>query len=224
MRKAGNLHGHVFALLLSALMLPAAPAIADVSKQSPQAWLANTPLNIFRKRVPKLCGSKGLQGAPAEPIRGPRKGCGVTNGVHLTAVRGVRLSRPATINCETALALEQWVAQGVLPAVGNTGGGVAQLQVVEHYACRNRNHRAGARLSEHAKGNAVDISAIVLKNGAKVDVLTGWRDKNEGPILRKVHKAACGPFGTVLGPQADRHHRDHFHFDVAKHRNGPYCR
>jgi hypothetical protein len=39
-----------------------------------------------------------------------------------------------------------------------------------------------------------------------------------------MHKSACGPFGTVLGPDADKYHKDHFHFDVAKHGNGAYCR
>jgi len=39
-----------------------------------------------------------------------------------------------------------------------------------------------------------------------------------------MHRAACGPFGTVLGPNADRFHQDHFHFDTARHRSGPYCR
>jgi len=30
--------------------------------------------------------------------------------------------------------------------------------------------------------------------------------------------------GTVLGPEANRFHRDHFHFDTAEYRSGPYCR
>ncbi|MDX5403468.1 MAG: extensin family protein, partial [Rhodobacterales bacterium] len=25
-------------------------------------------------------------------------------------------------------------------------------------------------------------------------------------------------------PESDRFHRDHFHFDTARHRNGPFCR
>ena len=42
--------------------------------------------------------------------------------------------------------------------------------------------------------------------------------------MRKMHRTACGPFGTVLGPDSDRFHRDHFHFDTAKYRSGPFCR
>ena len=45
-----------------------------------------------------------------------------------------------------------------------------------------------------------------------------------GKALKKMHKIACGPFGTVLGPNANRFHRDHFHFDTARYRSGSYCK
>ena len=43
-------------------------------------------------------------------------------------------------------------------------------------------------------------------------------------FLREAHKRACKIFGTVLGPEANNAHRNHFHVDLAprKHRN--YCR
>jgi hypothetical protein len=63
---------------------------------------------------------------------------------------GIALTTPATINCDTARALQTWVREGLVPAVGRTGGGVANLRVVASYACRTRNSQAGARLSEHA--------------------------------------------------------------------------
>jgi hypothetical protein len=55
-------------------------------------------------------------------------------------------------------------------------------------------------------------------------VLDHWNTGHKGRILRQLHQTACGPFGTVLGPEADRHHQDHFHFDTANHRGGAYCR
>ena len=139
----------------------------------------------------------------------------------MTAVSGVRLSTPATINMKTARALDKWVTSTAKPAIGRKGGGLVELKVVAHYACRTRNNRRGARLSEHAKGNAIDIAAFRLADGSEISVLHGWRGRDSG-VLRKLHRGACGPFGTVLGPDADRHHQDHFHFDVAN--NGPYCR
>ncbi len=150
--------------------------------------------------------------------------CGIAEPVRLRAVDGITLSTPATINCNTARALQTWVQRSVVPSVGRTGGGVSSLRVVASYACRTRNNQPGARVSEHGRGNAIDIAGIGLANGTELTVLTGWRDRRQGQILRAMHSGACGPFGTVLGPNADRFHQDHFHFDVAAHRSGSYCR
>ena len=42
-------------------------------------------------------------------------------------------------------------------------------------------------------------------------------------FLRKIHKDACGIFGTVLGPEANRAHENHFHLDLAKRKRNPFC-
>lgn len=171
----------------------------------------------------QLCGSAGILGDRLETITGRISGCGIAEPVRVREVDGITLSTPATINCDAALALQDWLdeATGI---VGRTGGGIASLRVVASYSCRTRNNQPGARLSEHATGNGIDIAGIGLVNGQELTVLGGWRDASQGPILRALHSAACGPFGTVLGPDGDRFHQDHFHFDVAGYRSGPYCR
>jgi hypothetical protein len=45
----------------------------------------------------------------------------------------------------------------------------------------------------------------------------------EAQFLRRLHKGACGPFGTVLGPEANEAHRDHFHLDLAPRRRSAFC-
>jgi len=45
----------------------------------------------------------------------------------------------------------------------------------------------------------------------------------EGPFLRRLHKGACGMFGTVLGPEANEAHRNHFHLDLAPRRRSAFC-
>jgi len=57
-----------------------------------------------------------------------------------------------------------------------------------------------------------------------IDVRRDWRRRAEGRILKAAHKAACGIFGTTLGPGSDGMHEDHLHYDIARHHNGPYCR
>lgn len=128
------------------------------------------------------------------------------------------------MTCDTAKALEKWVDKGLKKSVRSFGGGVKEIKVAAGYSCRTRNNRPGAKISEHGKGKAIDISAITLKNGDSLSVLKDWNNGKKGRMLKKMHKQACGPFGTVLGPNADRYHRDHFHFDTAKHRGGAYCR
>lgn len=171
----------------------------------------------------QICGDPNIQGEAIGRING-RGACGVESAVRVKSVAGVRLSPQPTIDCRTATALKRWVVNGAKPAVGAEGGGIASLRVVSHYACRNRNSAATGRLSEHAFGRAIDIAGIKLNSGREITVLKGWNTKNDGARLRQMWRAACGPFGTVLGPNANRFHADHFHFDTARYRSGSYCR
>jgi len=171
-----------------------------------------------------VCGISGIKGVKLAPIPGRIKGCGVADPVQIVSVDGVALSTPATMDCRTAQALNSWIVKGAKPNIGRLGGGIAGLKVVSHYACRTRNNQKGAKISEHGRGRAIDISAIILKNGASMTVLKGWRDPDQGKVLRAMHRSACGTFGTVLGPNANKFHQDHFHFDTARYRSGSYCR
>ncbi|NNK77162.1 MAG: extensin family protein [Litoreibacter sp.] len=179
---------------------------------------------VAKLKGERICRDNSIRGRKISSIPGKLRGCGVRNPVQVISVDGVPLSRAATMDCDTARALKTWVQKGVKPAVGRLGGGVASLKVAAHYSCRTRNNRPGGKISEHGKGRAIDISAINLQNGRSLSVLTGWRDPVQGKVLKKMHKTACGPFGTVLGPNSDRYHKDHFHLDTARHGRGPYCR
>ncbi len=170
-----------------------------------------------------VCGIPTIRGETLSPIIGRAGGCGVANPVRITSVAGVALSQPSIVDCDTARALHAWVDRALKPSFGATGGGVTGLQIAGHYVCRTRNHKKGARLSEHSKGKAIDISAIILANGQKLSILRDYRGRNGKPI-KAAHKAACGIFGTTLGPGSDGMHEDHLHFDTASYRNGPYCR
>lgn len=179
---------------------------------------------ITRGRRGSVCGIKTIKGEKLAPIPGRIRGCGVSDPVRITSVDGVALSQASIMDCGTAKALNSWVKNGLKPTVGRLGGGVASLKVIAHYSCRTRNSQPGAKISEHGKGRAVDISAVNLKNGSSISVLKGWGKRTQGKLLKKMHKTACGPFGTVLGPGSDKFHRDHFHFDTARYRSGSYCR
>ncbi len=171
-----------------------------------------------------VCGDPAIQGELVGAVPGKIKGCGVIKAVKVREVSGISLSQHAVMDCVTAKALKTWINKGVKPAVGNAGGGVKGLRVAAHYACRTRNNKPGAKISEHGKGRAIDISAIQLRDVSELSVARHWRTAQRGRMLKQMHKAACGPFGTVLGPDGDRYHQDHFHFDTARHRGGSFCR
>ena len=176
-----------------------------------------------KKRKGSVCGNLEIQGKKIGRVPGRISECGVKDAVSVLSVSGVMLSRPATMDCDTARALNSWVESGVKPAFRRSGP-VVELKVAGHYVCRTRNNQRGARVSEHGKGKAIDISAFKMSDGAVIAVASGWGQGAAGRSLREAWKAACGPFGTVLGPQADRFHRDHFHVDTASYRGGPYCK
>lgn len=186
-----------------------------------QKKLTREERRLLRKGA--ICGDPEIQGTAIGRVPGKIAGCGIADAVRVRSVAGVSLSQEAVLDCATVQALKQWVTKGMRPAMRRQGE-VVQLRVAAHYTCRTRNSRPGAPVSEHGKGKAIDISGFRMSDGRVVSVLNGWTDRRTSRAMRQMHKAACGPFGTVLGPDADRFHRDHFHFDTARHRSGPYCR
>jgi hypothetical protein len=167
-------------------------------------------------RKGSVCGVASIKGQEIAAIRSKVKGCGVADAVAVTSVAGVKLSQAATVDCSIARALNQWVDEVAQPAFD---GRLVELQVAAHYSCRSRNNVKGAKISEHGKGRAIDISAFILSNGK---VFTVARDYNK--ILRRIYKAGCGYFMTTLGPGSDGYHEDHFHFDTSARKGGAYCR
>ena len=211
----------------SAVLPITGPAISTRPTVRPEAA---TKAFLFKKRKERralkrgaVCGNLQIQGEVIGAVPGRTRGCGIKDAVRITSVSGVRLSRPATIDCPTAQALNSWVENSLKPGFRRRGP-VVEMRVAAHYACRTRNNQRGAKISEHGKGKAIDLSAFTMQDGEVITVLKGWGQGAQGRILRKVWRSACGPFGTVLGPNSGRFHRDHFHFDTARHRGGPYCR
>jgi len=64
-----------------------------------------------------------------------------------------------------------------------------------------------------------DVSAAPAVAEAREEAQT----TPEGAFLHRLHKGACGIFSTVLGPEANEAHRDHFHLDLALRRRGSFC-
>ena len=101
------------------------------------------------------------------------------------------------------------------------GTRVAEIKQISAYSCRGMNGNPHAHISEHAFGNALDISAFVLADGRRITVKNGWRGMpEEQGFLRDIQGGACQLFNTVLAPGSNSHHADHFHVDLMRRSSG----
>lgn len=178
---------------------------------------------------PMVCPMDPRRFADAEKIQDFDKGngCGVRNAWRIRAINGVKLSQPAIMNCAIANSMSRWIATVMQPVAQDVyGRKVVELSIPSHYACRPRNNQRGAKLSEHGRGNAIDISGFTLSNGDHVVVEQGWlASRKHKRFIQITRQGGCGIFRTVLGPGYNRAHADHIHFDLQQHRNGgSFCR
>jgi len=171
-----------------------------------------------------LCGDRRIKGEVLAAIGSDTTGCGIASPVRVTSIDGITLSQGSIMDCTTAKTLAGWLTKSVRPTVGRRGGGLQSVRVAAHYSCRTRNSQKGAKISEHGKGHAIDISGLKLADGTEITVKDGWLNRKDNKILAAVRAKGCGPFGTVLGPGSDRFHDDHLHLDTARYRSGPYCK
>lgn len=132
------------------------------------------------------------------------------------------------MTCPLAANFTAWAKYAVRPAAKlYLGSDVVRIETMGTYNCRNINGARSGKLSEHATGNAVDVSAFILKDGRRISVLNGWNGTmEERAFLRRLHQSACKRFGTVLSPNYNAAHANHFHFDMGKSMKdgSAYCR
>jgi len=141
---------------------------------------------------------------------------------------GTPTTNLGAMTCPLASSFTDWARYGVAPAAKHyLGSEVVKIETMGTFNCRAVNGSRSGKLSEHAFANAVDVSAFALRDGRRISVLNGWRGSSaEQAFLRRLHQSACKRFGTVLGPEYNAAHANHFHFDMAKSTsNGTaYCR
>ena len=152
--------------------------------------------------------------------------CGIDDAVELQSIGAVALQPAALLSCPAALTFTRFWSDTMAPqAVEILNGTPSRVFVAASYACRGRNNVAGARISEHGFGRAIDIRGLAMEDGRTWSVVPHEQNSEEPDALfqRAIRQASCGPFTTVLGPGSDGHHMDHMHFDVAR-RSSAYCR
>jgi hypothetical protein len=201
-------------------------------------FLEHAERPAWRTQAENACLARGLVQPsafirPVHEIDGPGI-CGLTHPFKVSGLANgtVSVEGPVTIDCSMVPALEDWLAQIVQPAAqAHFGVPVVGLTAFGAYSCRSVDNIAGAQLSEHSFGNAIDISGFKLADGRTIVIVQDWKktDTQESAFLHEAHAGACQHFTTVLGPGADVFHYNHFHLDLAMHgatNTGPrrYCK
>ena len=104
-------------------------------------------------------------GVRAEPAPAIENGaCGVRHPLRLIGLPdGLEVSPPAIVTCAVAEALTKW-AEGVsAEAERHLSGRPAKILIGTSYECRGQNRQAGAKLSEHAFANGVDVMGFAFR-------------------------------------------------------------
>jgi len=154
------------------------------------------------------------------PDRSMEQGCGLSNGVEVSR-SSIALNRGFTATCSLTVAWALFETHVLRPtALRHFGQDVVRVTHLGTYACRNVNHRAGGRRSEHATANAIDIAGFMLADGQQISVKSDWSGGNarRSDFLRALREGACDFFDVVLSPDYNEAHHDHFHFDMGSYR------
>jgi hypothetical protein len=176
-------------------------------------------LTICESRLKSL----GAEFERQPPIDGPAA-CGLSATYLLKSVApGVSIRPETEMTCDAALATAQWVRDAVLPAARALGENI-RLRGLVHastYVCRNRNNQPEAKISEHARGAAIDVSTFEFDGHELLPVEPrAGEGSMEEAFQKAVRGSACLYFTTVLGPGSDSYHDDHIHLDLAKRSRG----
>ena len=123
---------------------------------------------------------------------------------------------PPPTTCGVAIALELWQRNMLEPTAQTIfGSRVAGIEHLGAFSCRRMHGRQESPWSEHATGNAIDIAAVVLRDGRRISVLEDWKGKTDkARFLHRIRNGVCRVFSTVLSPDYNAAHPNHLHLDM----------
>lgn len=207
----------------------AAPGSASQSARAPATRVASAPQSYAARPEDASClADLGGSGARFDPLPDTyaAPGCNKLGTVQLMALAGDRspltISNLGPVRCSVAKSFSDWARFGVDRAARQIlGSPVARIETMGSYACRNV---AGTeRRSAHSRAEAIDVSGFILADGRRIVLTRDWDggDAATREFLRVVHTSACKRFGTVLGPEYNAAHRDHFHLEGS---GATFCR
>lgn len=197
---------------------------APLDLRHPPGWATDAKLRALADDIP-ACRAV-LTRSQVDFAQLPPEGEGACRREDRTRLTGFPLQPDSPpVTCPAAVSLELWQRTVLDPAAAEIfGSRIASIIHYGAYSCRRLYARDDGPWSEHATGNAIDIAAFTLADGTEISVLRDWQGTGDkSRFLRRVRDGACKSFATVLSPDYNAAHRDHFHFDMSRRWSG-VCR
>jgi hypothetical protein len=148
-----------------------------------------------------------------------KDGCTVEGAIELDAVSSpfgnVSIPGKPIMVCAFARQFTSWVRDVAAPlTLAYLGSKLAAIETGPGLVCRTKYGTPGEKMSEHAKGDAIDITAFRAEDGRRLSV----KDANasaqiDGVLMKTLRTTGCGYFTTVLGPGSNEAHKEHLHLD-----------
>ncbi|EIM29521.1 extensin-like domain-containing protein [Microvirga lotononidis] len=161
----------------------------------------------------------GLRFESRPPVQ--ENNCRIENPVLVSALpNGVAVVPASLMGCPVAESMTRWMNDVVAPeAERQFQSAPTKVLIGTSYQCRDQ--RNGAKLSEHAFGNGLDVMGFEFAKRPALTVGSHEENSPEATFQSAIRKAACPIFNTVLGPGSDADHGNHLHLDL-RQRKGDY--
>ena len=156
-------------------------------------------------------------------------------GSPITQIVGASSYSCRNIYNNPKLSLSEHATGNAIDIVGFVTADGRTIKVLSHWGPTTRDITKARKMREAAKKTSVNDRPTVHKARLKVDGLPAVsKSRNNETLapaktktatfLKRLHRGACGIFGTVLGPELNEAHRNHFHFDMKQRRRRSVCR
>ncbi|MCU4179505.1 extensin family protein [Bosea sp. BH3] len=212
---------------VAAPLPPPRPAALPTPAKAAEPASVETPAEPERPAGPPICyavfAERGGEALPTPATETQRPECAIEDPVTFREVNlpdggKVTLDSAITVRCSFAVELAAWIRDDLSALAQKENTRLAKLTGVGGHACRPRNGVAGAPISEHASGNALDLFGLAFQDGRSVSL--AGKEPELKPLREAIQRSVCGRFTTVLGPGADASHKDHLHFDLKERARG----
>jgi len=161
----------------------------------------------------------GLRFESRPPVK--ENNCSIENPVLVSSLpNGITVAPASLMECPVAESITRWMGESVGPeAERQFQSAPTKLLIGTSYQCRDQ--RNGAKLSEHAFGNGLDVMGFEFAKRPALSIGDHAENSPEAMFQSAIRKAACPIFNTVLGPGSDSDHGNHLHLDL-RQRKGDY--